>query len=71
MTIEEMFGDLYSIDIMAEKKTGEIVLFLICYGFIDGEEKLKGLNIKFKPSEFLSEAVYVSNSAFRICTRFV
>ena len=39
MTIEEMFGDLYSIDIMAEKKTGEIVLFLICYGFIDGEEK--------------------------------
>lgn len=29
MTIEEMFGDLYSIDIMAEKKTGEIVLFLI------------------------------------------
>ena len=22
MTIEEMFGDLYSIDIMAEKKTG-------------------------------------------------
>ena len=28
MTIEEMFGDLYSIDIMAEKKTGE-----------DGEEK--------------------------------
>ena len=26
MTIEEMFGDLYSIDIMAEKKTGEIVI---------------------------------------------
>lgn len=29
MTIEEMFGDLYSIDIMAEKKTGEIVSSLM------------------------------------------
>lgn len=26
MTIEDMFGDLNSIDIMAETKTGEVVL---------------------------------------------
>ncbi len=26
MTIEEMFGDLYSIDIMAEKKTGDLTI---------------------------------------------
>ena len=26
MTIEEMFGDLYSIDIMAEKKTGVLLM---------------------------------------------
>ena len=37
MTIEEMFGDLYSIDIMAEKKTGEIVLFV--FGKIEIEQK--------------------------------
>ena len=32
-----MFGDLHSIDIMAETKTGEIVLGLVCNGFIDGK----------------------------------
>lgn len=36
MTIEDMFGDLHTIDIMAEAKTGEIVLALVCNGFIDG-----------------------------------
>lgn len=36
MAIEDMFGDLYAIDIMAEAKTGEIVLGLVCNGFIDG-----------------------------------
>lgn len=36
MTVEDMFGDLHTIDIMAEAKTGEIVLCLVCNGFIDG-----------------------------------
>lgn len=35
--IEDMFGDLCSIDIMAETKTGEVVLGLVCNGFIDGK----------------------------------
>lgn len=35
--IENMFGDLHSIDIMAETKTGEIVLGIVCNGFIDGK----------------------------------
>ena len=33
ITAEDKYGN------KTEKKTGEIVLFLICYGFIDGEEK--------------------------------
>ena len=33
--INGMFGDLCSIDIMTETKTGEIVLGLVCNGFID------------------------------------
>lgn len=37
MTIEDMFGDLHSIDILAETKTGEVVLGLVCNGFIDGQ----------------------------------
>lgn len=39
MTIEDMFGDLHLIDIMAETQTGEVVLGLVCNGFIDGEHK--------------------------------
>ena len=39
MTIEDMFGDPNVIDIMAEAKTGEIVLGLVCNGFIDGDPK--------------------------------
>lgn len=39
MTIEDMFGDPNVIDIMAEAKTGEIVLGLVCNGFIDGAPK--------------------------------
>ena len=35
--IEDMFGDLHSIDIMAEAKTGEILLGLVCNRFIDGK----------------------------------
>ena len=36
MTIEDMFGDLHKIDIMAETKTGEVLMVLVCNGFIDG-----------------------------------
>lgn len=36
MSIENMFGDLHSIDIMAETKTKEVLLILVCNGFIDG-----------------------------------
>ena len=31
-----MFGDLDKIDILAETKTGEVVMVLVCNGFIDG-----------------------------------
>lgn len=36
MSIENMFGNLNSIDIMAETKNKEILLMLVCNGFIDG-----------------------------------
>ena len=36
MSIENMFGDLDKIDILAETKTGEVVMVLVCNGFIDG-----------------------------------
>lgn len=36
MSIENMFGNLNSIDIMAERKNKEILLMLVCNGFIDG-----------------------------------
>lgn len=50
MTIEEMFGELDRIDILIETKTGEVVMFLVCNGFIDGSpetqrallDKMKG-----------------------------
>lgn len=41
MTIEDMFGDLNSIDIMAETKTGEVVLGLVCNGFINGDSRVQ------------------------------
>ena len=34
--IEKIFGDLQKIDILAETKTGEIVMVLVCNGLIDG-----------------------------------
>jgi len=37
MTIEDMFGDLNLIDILAETKAGEVILGLVCNGFIDGK----------------------------------
>lgn len=39
MSIADMFGDLQKIDILAESKTGEILLVLVCNGFIDGSPK--------------------------------
>ena len=36
MAIEDMFGDLRKIDILAETKAGEVVMVLVCSGFIDG-----------------------------------
>lgn len=37
MTIEDMFGDLQKIDILAEKsETKEVLMVLVCNGFIDG-----------------------------------
>ncbi len=36
MAMEDMFGDLHKIDILAESKTGEVVMVLVCNGFIDG-----------------------------------
>lgn len=37
MTIEDMFGDLKKIDILAEKsETKEVLMVLVCNGFIDG-----------------------------------
>ena len=37
MTIEDMFGDLHKIDILAEKReSNEVLMILVCNGFIDG-----------------------------------
>ena len=37
MSIENMFGDLDKIDILAEKpETKEVLMVLVCNGFIDG-----------------------------------
>ena len=38
MPIENIFGDLDKIDILAETKTGEVVMVLVCNGFIDGQD---------------------------------
>ena len=40
MAIEDMFGDLHKIDILAEKtETKEVLMVLVCNGFIDGSRK--------------------------------
>ena len=37
MSIENMFGDLDKIDILAEKpETKEVLMVLVCNGFVDG-----------------------------------
>lgn len=63
MTIEDMFGDLHLIDIMAEKKTGEVLLGLVCNGFIDGKpetqtallDKMEGYLAHTQSDEFQTE----------------
>lgn len=37
MSTENMFGDLHLIDILAETTTKEVLLGLVCNGFIDGK----------------------------------
>lgn len=40
MKIEDMFGDLQKIDILAEKReANEVLMVLVCNGFIDGSSK--------------------------------
>lgn len=36
MAIKDMFGDLHKIDILAETRTGEVLMILVCNGLIDG-----------------------------------
>lgn len=36
MTIKDMFGDLHRIDILAESRSHEVLMGLVCNGFIDG-----------------------------------
>ena len=51
MSIENMFGDLDKIDILAETKAGEVVMVLVCNGFIDGSpETQKALLDKMEGS---------------------
>lgn len=61
--IEDMFGDLNSIDIMAETKKGKVVLGLFCNRFINGEpetqtallDKMEGYLKHIKSKEFQNE----------------
>lgn len=63
MSIEDMFGDLHLIDILAEAKTGEVVLVLVCNGFIDGHpetqtallDKMEGYLKHTRSEEFQKE----------------
>ncbi len=64
MTIEEMFGDLDKIDILAEKReSNEVLMVLVCYGFIDGSpetqkallDKMEGYLNHTQSKEFQKE----------------
>lgn len=63
MSIENMFGDLDKIDILAETKTGEVVMVLVCNGFIDGSpetqkallDKMEGYLNHTQSEEFQKE----------------
>lgn len=64
MTIEDMFGDLHKIDILAEKReTSEVLMVLVCNGFIDGSpetqrallDKMEGYLNHTQSEEFQKE----------------
>ncbi|SPT67582.1 Uncharacterised protein [Anaerobiospirillum thomasii] len=64
MTIEDMFGDLKKIDIIAQKsKTNEVLMVLVCNGFIDGSpdtqkallDKIEGYLNHTQSEKFKSE----------------
>ena len=62
-TIEDMFGDLNKIDILAESKSDEVLMVLVCNGFIDGSpetqrallDKLEGYLNHTQSEEFQKE----------------
>ena len=52
MTIEDMFGDLQKIDILAEKsETKEVLMVLVCNGFIDGSPQTQKALLDHTQSE--------------------
>ena len=64
MTIEDMFGDLHKIDILAEKnESKEVLMVLVCNGFIDGSpetqtallDKMEGYLNHTQSGEFQKE----------------
>ena len=64
MSIENMFGDLDKIDILAEKpETKEVLMALVCNGFIDGSpetqtallDKMEGYLNHTQSEEFQKE----------------
>ena len=63
MSIENMFGELDKIDILAETKAGEVVMVLVCNGFIDGSpetqkallDKMEGYLNHTQSEEFQKE----------------
>ena len=63
MSIKNMFGELDKIDILAETKTGEVVMVLVCNGFIDGSpetqkallDKMEGYLNHTQSEEFQKE----------------
>lgn len=64
MPIEDMFGDLHKIDILAERReTNEVLMVLVCSGFIDGSpetqkallDKMEGYLNHTQSEAFLAE----------------
>ena len=64
MSIENMFGDLDKIDILAEKpETKEVLMVLVCNGFVDGSpetqtallDKMEGYLNHTQSEEFQTE----------------
>ena len=63
MSIDNMFGELDKIDILAETKTSEVVMVLVCNGFIDGSpetqkallDKMEGYLNHTQSEEFQKE----------------